>query len=61
MPEIDVECYVWTANGMRIAHDTVDAYVPVREVERLCEEAHRCGFEQGERSGYDKYKSPTGM
>lgn len=37
--EIEAEVWCWTPGGMRRATDTVNAYVTVRDLERLLEEA----------------------
>jgi len=44
--QIDVQCYRWSRNGMCPTGDTTDAYVPIREVERLLEEAHERGYRE---------------
>ena len=43
MVEITVEVFTWTPEGMRPSTDTREGYIPVREVERLLEEAHARG------------------
>jgi len=40
MATVDAECFKWTRYGMHRTDDPTDAYVRVRDVERLLEEIH---------------------
>jgi hypothetical protein len=57
---VDAVVYHWTATGMRETGG-IGEYIEKREAERLLEEAHRRGIEQGKRQAYEQYKTPTGM
>jgi len=44
---VDCEVYHWTPRGMVRGYTVCDAYLPVRVVEQLLEEAHARGLRAG--------------
>lgn len=48
MTEVSAVRYAWTEVGMR--ESSTGPYIHIMEAERLLEEAHKRGFEQGQQS-----------